>query len=219
MDARQGLPFIACPNSGANDYARPFARSPRISQARPIAASQRLCSGKSAYRIGPGKHTICAAEPSVSYRAASRLCAVAIAGFFGPSAGTSGAGPWGCRKSAANNRHPPPTSGFSMMTAHTPAPPCASRCHLGVLKCPIRWPVYLRAFCVHRRPRIILASRVACLRHRTYATGPTCREIGGRVIYALDDLKAWAGLGAKTSTSDPGKGIVLPAKKNAVLRP
>ena len=50
-------------------------------------------------------------------------------------------------------------------------------------------------------------------KHRTYGTGPTYRKIGGRVVYALDDLKAWADLGSKTSTSDPGKGTVLPAKK------
>src|SRR6476620_2822940 len=56
-------------------------------------------------------------------------------------------------------------------------------------------------------------------KHRTYGTGPTYRKIGGRVVYALDDLKAWADLGAKTSTSDPGKGTVLPAKKHPVLRP
>ena len=43
-------------------------------------------------------------------------------------------------------------------------------------------------------------------KHRTYGTGPTYRKIGGRVVYALDDLKAWADLGAKTSTSDPGEG-------------
>ena len=56
-------------------------------------------------------------------------------------------------------------------------------------------------------------------KHRTYGTGPTYRKIGGRVVYALDDLKAWADLGAKTSTSDPGKGTVLPAKKRPALRP
>ncbi len=57
-------------------------------------------------------------------------------------------------------------------------------------------------------------------KHRTYGTGPTYRKIGGRVVYALDDLQAWADRGAKTSTSDPGKGTVLPAKKHeAVLRP
>jgi hypothetical protein len=36
---------------------------------------------------------------------------------------------------------------------------------------------------------------------------------GGRVVYALDELKAWADLGTKTSASDPGAGTVLPAKR------
>ena len=52
-------------------------------------------------------------------------------------------------------------------------------------------------------------------KHRTYGTGPAYRKIGGRVVYALDDLKAWADRGTKTSTSDPGNGIVLPAKRQA----
>ena len=34
-------------------------------------------------------------------------------------------------------------------------------------------------------------------KHRTYGTGPTYRKIGGRVVYALDDLKAWADLGVQ----------------------
>jgi predicted DNA-binding transcriptional regulator AlpA len=50
-------------------------------------------------------------------------------------------------------------------------------------------------------------------KHRTYGTGPKYRKIGGRVVYALEDLKAWADLGAKTSTSDPGVGTVFPAKR------
>jgi predicted DNA-binding transcriptional regulator AlpA len=33
-------------------------------------------------------------------------------------------------------------------------------------------------------------------KHRTYGTGPKYRKIGGRVVYALDDLKVWADLGA-----------------------
>jgi predicted DNA-binding transcriptional regulator AlpA len=53
-------------------------------------------------------------------------------------------------------------------------------------------------------------------KHRTYGTGPTYRKIGGRVVYALDDLKAWADRGAKTSTSDPGAGTVHPAKRGAL---
>jgi len=56
-------------------------------------------------------------------------------------------------------------------------------------------------------------------KHRTYGTGPTYRKIGGRVIYALEDLKAWADLGAKQSTSDPGKGTVLPAKRVIAVAP
>ena len=43
-------------------------------------------------------------------------------------------------------------------------------------------------------------------KHRTYGTGPKYRKIGGRIVYALDDLQAWADLGAKKSTSDPGAG-------------
>ena len=89
MDARQDLRFIACPNSGANDCAQPFARSPRISPARLIAASQKLYLATLAYRIVPGKHTICAAEPVALYKAASHLCAEVIASCFGPDAGTS----------------------------------------------------------------------------------------------------------------------------------
>ena len=50
-------------------------------------------------------------------------------------------------------------------------------------------------------------------KHRTYGTGPTYRKIGGRVVYALADLQAWANRGTKTSTSDPGVGQVLPARR------
>ena len=52
-------------------------------------------------------------------------------------------------------------------------------------------------------------------KHRTYGTGPAYRKLGGRVVYALEDLKAWADRGAKSSTSDPGVGTVLPAKRVA----
>lgn len=50
-------------------------------------------------------------------------------------------------------------------------------------------------------------------KHRTYGTGPRYRKIGGRVVYALDDLTAWADLGVKNSTSDPGVATVFPAKR------
>ena len=51
-------------------------------------------------------------------------------------------------------------------------------------------------------------------KHRTYGTGPAFRKLGGRVVYAVDDLEAWADRGAVTSTSDP-RGSVLPAKRHA----
>lgn len=50
-------------------------------------------------------------------------------------------------------------------------------------------------------------------KHRTYGTGPAYRKLGGRVVYAVDDLQAWANRGAVTSTSDP-RGSVLPAKRH-----
>ena len=50
-------------------------------------------------------------------------------------------------------------------------------------------------------------------KHRTYGTGPAYRKLGGRVLYALDDLQAWADRGARISTSDPNAQVVLPAKR------
>lgn len=53
-------------------------------------------------------------------------------------------------------------------------------------------------------------------KHRTYGTGPSYRKLGGRVVYAIDELQAWAGRGAVTSTSDP-RGSVLPAKRHKTM--
>ncbi len=47
-------------------------------------------------------------------------------------------------------------------------------------------------------------------KHRTYGTGPLFRKLGGRVVYAIDELEAWAEKGTVASTSDP-RGRVLPA--------
>ncbi|CAM3245199.1 transcriptional regulator, AlpA family [Paracoccus aminovorans] len=51
-------------------------------------------------------------------------------------------------------------------------------------------------------------------KHRTYGTGPAYRKLGGRVVYSIDELEAWAERGVVTSTSDP-RGSVLPAKRQA----
>ena len=47
-------------------------------------------------------------------------------------------------------------------------------------------------------------------KHRTYGTGPLFRKLGGRVVYAIDELEAWADKGTVSSTSDP-RGSVLAA--------
>jgi Helix-turn-helix domain len=50
-------------------------------------------------------------------------------------------------------------------------------------------------------------------KHRCYGTGPVYRKLGGRVVYQVSQLEAWAELGTRRSTSDPGKGRALPAKR------
>ena len=50
-------------------------------------------------------------------------------------------------------------------------------------------------------------------KHRCYGTGPVFHKLGGRVVYALEDLESWADLGVRRSTSDPGNGVVHPAKR------
>lgn len=50
-------------------------------------------------------------------------------------------------------------------------------------------------------------------KHRCYGTGPVYRRLGGRVVYALDDIEAWVALGTRRSTSDPGVGTVHPARR------
>jgi predicted DNA-binding transcriptional regulator AlpA len=77
-------------------------------------------------------------------------------------------------------------------------------------------PRFLRAF----EAAQYLGLSVSTLeKHRTYGTGPVYRKLGRRVVYAPEDLRAWVDLGTKRSTSDPGKGTILPAKKHRVLRP
>ncbi|EGO93788.1 AlpA family transcriptional regulator [Acidiphilium sp. PM] len=44
-------------------------------------------------------------------------------------------------------------------------------------------------------------------KHRSFGSGPAYRKIGGRVVYRLADLQAWAEAGARQSTSDPGTSV------------
>jgi hypothetical protein len=50
-------------------------------------------------------------------------------------------------------------------------------------------------------------------KHRVYGTGPVFRKIGGRVVYAVADLQAWADRGSQSSTSDRQR--VFPAKPSS----
>ncbi len=47
-------------------------------------------------------------------------------------------------------------------------------------------------------------------KHRTFGTGPVYRKLGGRVVYAVDDLHAWLDSAVLTSTATDSN--VLPAK-------
>jgi predicted DNA-binding transcriptional regulator AlpA len=49
-------------------------------------------------------------------------------------------------------------------------------------------------------------------KHRTHGTGPRYRKLGGRVVYTIEDLKSWADMGLRRSTSDRGKGVIHAAK-------
>ncbi len=50
-------------------------------------------------------------------------------------------------------------------------------------------------------------------KHRCYGTGPAFHKLGGRVVYTIDALDSWAALGLRRSTSDPGLGVCLPARR------
>ena len=52
-------------------------------------------------------------------------------------------------------------------------------------------------------------------KHRCFGTGPVYRKLGGRIVDAIEELERWADLGTRRSTSDPGRGIVHPAKRLA----
>jgi predicted DNA-binding transcriptional regulator AlpA len=62
--------------------------------------------------------------------------------------------------------------------------------------------------------RFLAISARTLEKHRCYGTGPRYFKLGGRVVYRLEDLQAWVELGARASTSDPGLGTVLPAKRH-----
>jgi predicted DNA-binding transcriptional regulator AlpA len=55
-------------------------------------------------------------------------------------------------------------------------------------------------------------------RHRCYGTGPRFHRIGRRIVYTFADLDAWAAVGRKCSTKDPGIGHVAPVRRSQPVR-
>jgi len=55
----------------------------------------------------------------------------------------------------------------------------------------------------HEAARLLGLSPRTLEKYRCHGSGPTFRKLGGRVVYAIDDLEAWADQAACRSTSDP----------------
>ncbi len=53
---------------------------------------------------------------------------------------------------------------------------------------------------------------------RVHGGGPAYRKFGGRVLYALEDLDAWAALAVCTSTSDPSPSRLIETRVTKVGR-
>ncbi len=71
-------------------------------------------------------------------------------------------------------------------------------------------PRYLRT---PEAARFLSLSHRTLEKHRVFGTGPRFRRLGGRIVYSVEDLQAWADLGIRESTSDPGVATVHPAKR------
>ena len=71
---------------------------------------------------------------------------------------------------------------------------------------------------LQKQPGISAFHPALSKKHRTYGTGPAYRKIGGRLVYAVADLSAWADIGTRTPSSDPGAGTG-PAGKAARSHP
>jgi predicted DNA-binding transcriptional regulator AlpA len=50
-------------------------------------------------------------------------------------------------------------------------------------------------------------------KHRGYGTGPRYIKLGGRIVYAVEDLQTWAQAGRRTSTTEKTKTHVSAARR------
>jgi len=71
-----------------------------------------------------------------------------------------------------------------------------------------------RFLCTKEAARLLSLSPRTLEKHRTYGTGPQYFKLGGRVTYKIEDLQNWADRGVRRSTSDPGIGLVRPARRH-----
>ncbi len=55
----------------------------------------------------------------------------------------------------------------------------------------------------HEAARLLGISPRTLEKYRCHGSGPTFRKLGGRVVYAVADLEAWADRAVCSSTSDP----------------
>nr|WP_303831123.1 helix-turn-helix domain-containing protein [Asticcacaulis taihuensis] len=50
-------------------------------------------------------------------------------------------------------------------------------------------------------------------KHRIFGTGPMYQKLGGRVVYRIKDLTAWANTGRRKSTTEMRIGGIPPIKR------
>jgi predicted DNA-binding transcriptional regulator AlpA len=55
----------------------------------------------------------------------------------------------------------------------------------------------------HEAAQFLAISPRTLEKYRCHGSGPTFRKLGGRVVYAVEDLQAWVDDAACRSTSDP----------------
>ncbi len=74
------------------------------------------------------------------------------------------------------------------------------------------WPRFVRT---PEAARLLDLSPRTLEKHRCEGTGPIYHKLGGRVVYALDELHAWVEAAARRSTSKDGPNAPPPQQPMA----
>jgi predicted DNA-binding transcriptional regulator AlpA len=86
----------------------------------------------------------------------------------------------------------------------------------------VKFPLPLPFLRTQEAARFIGLSYRTLEKYRMSGTGPKYMKIGGRIVYAVKDLREWAERSARRATSDPGRTTIPPAKpvdKASRIRP